>query len=260
MQFAYLSGRWRMALCCLMTMLMIGSTVATIMSVTAPTVQAQDAETEEGAKEPESFFVFFYKAMGPLYLISFGLLSFFFVAMIVMCFMQIRREALMPSLLVQGFEAQLNEKKYQEAYEMVKADPSFLGKILSAGMGKLSAGYGEAQSAMQDAGDYENMGLEHKISYIALVGSVAPMLGLLGTVDGMVVAFAKIAASDKPPPPPVLAEGVMTALITTLVGLVMAIPAVMIYAFLKNRLQLLGTEVGNTVGSLMGRFATMGKK
>jgi biopolymer transport protein ExbB len=251
----------RAVMCGFALFLVAFSTVSTVMVVTSPAAVAQDeAKSDAEVAKDKSALEFFIDAMGWKYLISFGALSFWFVAILVMNFMQIRREAMMPSLLVQGFEAQLNEKQYQAAFEMAKADTSFLGKVLASGMSKLSGGYGEASAAMQETGDYENMVMEHRLSYIALVGSIAPMLGLLGTVDGMVAAFAEISKSETPPPPAKLAEGVMTALITTLVGLVMAIPAVMIYAFLKNRLQQLGSEMGTTIGNLMGRFSNLPQK
>jgi biopolymer transport protein ExbB len=249
------------AFCGCVLFLVGASTVSTVILVTSPAAVAQEAEESLAKKnQNKTALEFFVEAMGWKYLTSFGLLSFWFVSIVVLNVMHIRREAMMPPQLVQGFEAQLNEKQYQAAFEMAKADDSFLGKVLAAGMAKLNGGYGEASAAMQETGDYENMLMEHRLSYIALVGSVAPMLGLLGTVDGMVVAFAEISKSDTPPPPPKLAEGVMTALITTLVGLLMAIPAVMIYAFLRNRLQALGSELGSTVSRLMSRFSNVPAK
>ena len=137
-----------------------------------------------------------------------------------------RREVILPSQLIEGFEAQLNAKKYQEAYELAKNDESFLGKVLSAGLARLSSGYPQAIEAMQEVGEEENMRLEHRLSYLALIGTISPMFGLLGTVDGMVQAFEVIAHSTVSPKPAELAEGIATALVTTLVGLWLAIPAI----------------------------------
>jgi biopolymer transport protein ExbB len=95
---------------------------------------------------------------------------------------------------------------------------------------------------------------------ITLVASIEPMVGLLGTVDGMVMAFMEIAGSDATPKPSKLAEGVSTALITTLVGLVLAIPAIIFFNLMKNRIARLVLEVGQIAGQLMGRFETMGAK
>ena len=103
------------------------------------------------------------------------------------------------------------------------------------------------------------MKLEHRLSYIALIGSLAPMVGLLGTVDGMVASFEVIAKSTTSPSPAELAKGIQTALITTLVGLVMAIPAIGLFAFFKNQLARFIFDVGAVAEGLMSRFKTVKK-
>ncbi|MBL8828394.1 MAG: MotA/TolQ/ExbB proton channel family protein, partial [Planctomycetaceae bacterium] len=133
------------------------------------------------AAPKQSLLGFFYAALGPRYVVVFLALSFTFVAVTVMCFLSVRRDVLMPAALIEGFEAHLNEKRYQEAYELAKSDESYLGKVLSAGLGKLSAGYDQAIEAMQEVMDDETMKLEHRISYVAMIGTLAPMFGLLGT-------------------------------------------------------------------------------
>jgi biopolymer transport protein ExbB len=204
--------------------------------------------------------VFYYKALGLRYVIVFLLLSFALVALLVMCFLQIRRSALMPPPLRSGFEALLDAKEFQQAYDLAKADDSSLGHVLAAGMGKLQSGYPAAVEAMQEAQDDEAMKLEHKISYVSLIGALAPMFGLLGTVDGMVSAFMVIAKSATAPKPSELAIGISQALITTLIGLWLAIPAIACFAMFKNWLQKLNGEVAEESERLMSRFQTMGNK
>jgi biopolymer transport protein ExbB len=127
-------------------------------------------------------------------------------------------------------------------------------------LGKLSAGYPQAIEAMQEVGEEETMKLEHRLSYIAMIGTISPMVGLLGTVDGMVQAFMVIAASDTQPKPSELAQGISMALITTLVGLWLAIPAVMLFGFFRNRMARLTLEVGILSEGLMSRFSNVGVK
>jgi biopolymer transport protein ExbB len=201
-----------------------------------------------------------FDALGWLYTIVFLILSFVFVALVIMNVLSARQTQICPPELIEGFEARLDEKKYQEAYELAKADESFLGNVLSAGLGKLNAGYDHAIEAMQEVGEEENMKLEHRLSYIALIGSISPMVGLFGTVDGMIRSFWVIATSQASPEPSLLAKGVSTALLTTLIGLAIAIPAVSIYNILRNRVQRLVLEVGITSENLMSRFENMGKK
>ena len=224
-----------------------------------------DATAEAGSSGMQSIvgdslLEFYFRALGWFYTITFLLISFIFVALVVMNLLAARRENIVPIALVQGFEQFLNEKKYQEAYELAKSDDSFLGQVLSAGLAKLSAGYPQAIEAMQEVGEEETMKLEHRLSYIALVGTISPMVGLLGTVDGMVDSFFEIASSDIAPKPAKLAEGISQALITTLVGLFLAIPAIAVFGILRNRFQRLTLEVGIVAETLMSRFQNVGKK
>ena len=221
--------------------------------------QDEDVAADEPA-ESESMLVFYYKALGLRYVIVFLLLSFGLVALLVMCFLQIRRSVLMPQGLSQAFEAHLENKEYQQAYELAKTDDSYLGNVLAAGMSKLQSGYGPAVEAMQEAEGEQSMKLEHKISYVSLVGALAPMFGLLGTVDGMVSAFMVIAKSATAPKPSELAIGISQALITTLIGLWLAIPAIACFALFKNWLQKLSSDVDGEAMRLMSRFQSVVKK
>lgn len=220
---------------------------------------AADAPAAEPVKK-ESQLAFYYNALGLRYTIAFLFLSFVFVALIVMNFLAIRRQSIVPPELVASFEGLLNEKRYQEAYDLAKNDESFLGKVLAAGLGKLQEGYPQAIEAMQEVGEDETMKLEHKLNYIALIGTISPMVGLLGTVDGMVAAFQVIASSDTTPKPSELAMGISMALITTLVGLWLAIPAIAIFGIFRNLLSRFVLEVGINSEHLMGRFQNVGQK
>jgi biopolymer transport protein ExbB len=222
---------------------------------------AQPAETS--ADEPpkqQNYLSFFFNALGWRYTIAFLLISFTFVAFLVMNITGLRRDAVCPQHIAEAFEANLNEKRFQEAFELAKSDPSMLGQMLAAGMQDLQQGYDKSLAAMARVGEDENMKLEHRLSFLSLVGSIAPMVGLLGTVDGMVQSFMEIASSETQPKPSKLAQGISMALITTLVGLVLAIPAIIAFNLLKNRLTRLVMETGQLAGNLMARFETLGKK
>lgn len=221
--------------------------------------EAPAEETTAPAQE-KTYLAWMYEALGIFYSIVFLALSFTLVALLVMNLLTARREAILPVGLVEGFEAHLNEKKYQEAYEMAKGDESFLGQVLSAGLAKLSSGYQPAIEAMQEVGEEENMKLEHRLSYMALIGTISPMVGLLGTVQGMISSFSVIASRTTTPPPSELAKGISTALFTTLVGLFIAIPAIALYNILRNRVARLVLEVGIVSEGLMGRFQGVGVK
>ena len=250
---------------CLAACLLAASTMTTACLCPVAAVAQDEADAEvDGGEAPASgknALVYIAESCGWIFGPVFLLLSFIFVALLAMCFLQIRKAVLLPPTLAEQFEQHLEAKEYQPAYELAKNDDSYLGHVLAAGMSKLQAGYPAAQAAMEEAQGDEQMKLEHKISYVSLVGALAPMLGLLGTVQGMVSSFKTI--SDNPgvaPKPDQLASGIATALVTTLIGLWIAIPAIMFFQMFKNWLEEINSSAAEESTRLMSRFQSMGKK
>ncbi|MDG2184421.1 MAG: MotA/TolQ/ExbB proton channel family protein [Mariniblastus sp.] len=222
-------------------------------------VHAQEAAGDGAADAPkESLLMWLVSSLGWGYILIFLSLSFILVALFIMNVLSARRDYVCPRHLIEGFEAHLDEKQYQEAYELAKADESFLGNVLAAGLAKLSSSYQHAHTAMEEVGEEENMKLDHRLSYLALIGTISPMIGLFGTVHGMIDAFYVIATSGTTPPASQLAGGISKALLTTLIGLFIAIPAITAYNILRNRVQRLVLEAGITSENLMGRFEKVG--
>jgi biopolymer transport protein ExbB len=220
----------------------------------APAAAPAGGGEADGPPAKKNALQYLWDSLGAGYVIIFLGLSFTLVALLVMNLLSARRENVCPVSLVEGFEAHLDEKQYQDAYELAKSDESFLGQVLSAGLAKLSAGYPQAIEAMQEVGEEENMKLEHRLSYMALIGTLSPMVGLFGTVHGMIAAFSTIATAGSTPKASELAEGISTALLTTLIGLAIAIPALAAFNILKNRVARLVLEVGILSEGLMSRF------
>jgi biopolymer transport protein ExbB len=187
------------------------------------------------------------------------LCSFVLIAVVMMLIMQLRRDVMLPSGFVETFEEHLNSKDIQGAYETAKGDDSTIGRMMAAGMAKLQQGPEKAMEELQSVGEEEYMFIDHKLGYLALIAAVAPMLGLLGTVQGMIVSFEEIARSPTTPKPKDLAVGISMALVTTLEGLVVAIPAMVANSLLKNKAQVLMNQIGATATGLMGRFAINNK-
>lgn len=215
------------------------------------TAPAADAPVER-----KSYLGWAFESLGLGYSLIFLAMSFTLVSLMVMNSVKATRSNIAPPDLVEAFEAHLDAKQFSEAYELSKADESFLGQVLAAGLGKLSSGgdYPRAIEAMQEVGEEENMKLDHRLSYMALIGTISPMVGLLGTVQGMIASFNVIATSPTTPKPSELAQGISTALFTTLIGLAIAIPAIAAYNLLRNRVARLVLEVGIVSEGLMSRF------
>jgi biopolymer transport protein ExbB len=202
----------------------------------------------------ENLLVKTWVALGTMYAITFLIMSIILVALVVRSLLAIQKNNFVPDDLIEGVDASLGEKNAQAAVELVRADESFLGLVLSAGLGKLQKGKEAALEAMQVVGESETMRTEHMLSYLALIGNIAPMVGLLGTVQGMVTSFGKIANSEATPKPSELAGGIEQALYTTLFGLFLAIPAITIYNILRNRVQRHILSAGTTSEEMLDKF------
>jgi len=211
-------------------------------------------EVKKPERSRESFLVWLYQSLKFRYVVIFLILTFNSVALIVMIVLGMRRNSVCPDDLAAAFEAKLNQKQYQDAFELAKGEKSFLGKVLAAGMSKITDGHEAVHEAMQEVGEEQAMRMEQRNGYIALIAQIGPMFGLLGTVDGMVMAFDVIANTPATPKPSELAVGIGTALVTTIVGLWIAIPLMVFYHIVRNRLARLIIEVGAVSSNLMKRF------
>lgn len=223
------------------------------MPAATPAPAAPAAEPVADLPQQKTFLKWLIDASGPFGACVF-IESFIMVALIIMCLLQMRRSMFMPPDFVSGFEGKLTARDYQAAYNLAKDDESLLARLLVVGMAKLQKGQDEALAAMAELGEDENMALEHRLSWLALIATTAPMFGLLGTVQGMVQAFDEIATSSTTPKPSELAEGIQLALVTTLEGLVVAIPAMISYSLLRNHLIRLMFDVGHVGEDLIKRI------
>lgn len=218
--------------------------------------QAGDGQAGANAdpKKDQSLLGWFIQSLGIPYVVVFLALSVTLVSLFVMNMLAARRDTLCPQDLVEEFGQRLDENDNQGAYDLAKNDESVLGQVLAAGLAKISRGYPKALEGMQEVGEEESMKLEHRLSYMALIGNLSPMIGLFGTVQGMIASFQVIANGGSTPKPSDLAAGISTALFTTLVGLFIAIPAIAAYNILRNRVARLLLEVGVESENLMSRF------
>ncbi len=181
------------------------------------------------------------------------------LALIIEHVLSIRREVLCPPGLVKDLRNLLQEDNVEAALALCKADKGFLGAVMAAALEKASGGPEEMKAAMAEVGEEEAFKLNMKISYLSLLGNIAPMLGLLGTVTGMIKSFGEIERNPNPTPAD-LAKGVYEALVTTAQGLFVAIPILAVYFFYKNRVTKLIIEIGIVAGALLERFKTPPKK
>ena len=180
-------------------------------------------------------------------------LSVVALALIIENIISLRRDKLAPPELIDEVQSLFDEGRYQEAMELCEAENNFFARVCSAGIAKIGHSFDTVQSALQEMGDEETVKLHQKIGWLSVIGNTAPMMGLFGTVQGMILAFQKIATTANPAPSE-LAEGIYTALLTTLFGLTVAIPVIAAYAFVRNRLVIAVIEIGAIAEDLFERF------
>lgn len=230
-----------------------------------PPAAAPAAAASPNAPAPpparENLLLWIYKAEG-IFFFPQLIMSIILVAMIVLYAMQVGSKEFQPRELIEGLENQTREKKFQEAYDLAKNDGSLVGRLVTAGVVRLQTSggqYPQALEAMQEIGEDEGMKFDHRLSYLAMLANIATMVGLLGTVWGMVAAFMVIAQSDTSPKPSELAQGVSQALVTTVWGLLQAIPAIVAHTVLKNRISRMMLETGIAAERFVGRFTALNK-
>jgi len=182
-------------------------------------------------------------------------MSFYLIALVVWMAMHYRLSAMVPPPLVRDVQDLLDQTKYNEAFHRLLEDSSFLARVLAAGVRKLPAGLSQAQRATELANEDATMEMEHRTTYLATVGTLGPMIGLVGTVYGMIMAFRVIALEDSSPQASQLAAGISTALYSTLEGIAISIPAIFFYAMFRNRIARLSLEVGMATEPLLEKFA-----
>ena len=168
-------------------------------------------------------------------------LSLTMVALIVEHILSIRRKTLMPPGLAEEVHKLIAEQRYQQADQSCRMNPSYLSRVLGAGLAEVSLGYSSVEKAMEDTGAEQSSRLFRKIEYLSVIGTIAPMLGLLGTVWGMILAFVEFESKANPQVSE-LAPGIYKALITTLLGLGVAVPSLAAFAIFRNRIDELVAE------------------
>jgi biopolymer transport protein ExbB len=166
----------------------------------------------------------------------------------------IRRDKIVPPELIDELEALFEEEEYQEALELCESEPNFLTNILSAGLPKINAGFDAMEKAMDEVSEEETIKLQQKISWLNLIANIAPMMGLLGTVGGMISAFNTITKLGANVTPADLSSGISAALVTTMLGLIVAIPTMAVFFYFRNKVIKVSLELAAIADDLVERF------
>ena len=156
------------------------------------------------------------------------------VTFIIQLFLTMRDEQLAPKALEESLAATIATGNYQEAWEICRANKAYIAKVLGGALERLGRGKDAVENALIEHGIREAQELKTKNSYLSVIGVIAPMIGLLGTVIGMMGAFAVLGSSGVTDPRG-LALRIGEVLMATASGLFIAIPAFIFYYYFRNK-------------------------
>ncbi len=169
-------------------------------------------------------------------------LSLITVYLIVDQALTLRRKDILPNDFAESIRQMLIQGRLKEADQLCRDKPSPLAFIIASGIAEVEFGWPAVEKALEDTTAEQSARMYRKVEYLSVLGNLAPMLGLLGTVSGMIVAFRQVALSQGTAGAGDLAQGIYSALVTTVAGLIIAIPAMGAFAIYRNRIDQLIAE------------------
>lgn len=181
-------------------------------------------------------------------------LSAVVLAMILRMVGENKRERILPHDLHAGVLGALDQGDRERAQRLIDDDHSYFSQVLGACLREAHAGYAPMLRALELATEEFTARRLRRIEPLHVIGSVAPMIGLFGTVYGMILAFREIVAAGGSPDPVGLAAGIGTALTTTFWGLIVAIPALSAHALLRNSIDARTSEASLEIEDILSRF------
>lgn len=203
-----------------------------LLALTAPLARAAESATPQNMNIIQTIL-----HGGPLIILIWVCIlgtSMVMLTFIIQLFVVLRDEQLAPAALVQSLRDTIHAGNYQEAWEICRANKAYIALVLKGALERLGRGKDAVETALIEHGIREAQILKTKNSYLSVIGVIAPMIGLLGTVIGMMGAFAVLGSSGVADPRS-LALRIGEVLMATASGLFIAIPAFIFYYYFRNR-------------------------
>jgi biopolymer transport protein ExbB len=227
--------------------------------VMAPIAFAQDAAEAAAAVNVQKTTLWQMIQQGGWAMIPLGLMSMGMVYFIVQNGLALREKVLLRPDLIPEFITLMKDKKILEAHSLCKENETLFTYVFQAGLERCSTtreiNFGKVKEAIEEASTEEVTAYMKPIDYLSIIGATAPMLGLLGTVSGMIKAFQTIGTQGMGKPQE-LAGNIGEALVTTATGLIIAIPAMLFYYYYRNSFIKSTATLGRNIGGLLDTLET----
>lgn len=237
--------------------------ILVIVAVLFPTTAlAQDTAPQPAAEAPAGFFAILFSGgvTGFIIVMILIALSVYSAYLIVEQLLTVRRNDLIPPGLGETVQQALGTGDLRGARQACEENPSLLSFVLMHGIAELEFGWNAVEKTLEDSLAEQAARMFRKIEYLSVIGNIAPMIGLLGTVIGMILAFQNVASTQGTASAPQLAEGIYQALVTTVGGLIVAIPSIGAFAIFRNRIDQFIAEAAHIAQHVFSPLRRRAKK
>jgi biopolymer transport protein ExbB len=163
-------------------------------------------------------------------------LSIVMISLIVDSFLLIRRIKILPDDIVRQVRQMFEQRQYRAALDLTTTDRSLFSRLIYTALNESKFGYAAMERAMDSSAEEQFTRMLRRAEWLNLLGNIGPMVGLLGTVWGLIMTFFAIVRSGGIPDPGQLAGAIGIKLVCTLLGLVVAIPSLAVYSVMRNRI------------------------
>jgi len=182
-------------------------------------------------------------------------LSFAGFALVIDSFIHLKPAKLVPPMLVEQLVQMGRQGRFQDVRNLCLSVDCLLARVIENTFAQGRMSLADAREVIEEQGTREITRLHQWVGYIGFIAAVAPMLGLLGTVTGMIDSFNVLGTAKGAAPPEDLARGVAEALVTTCMGLIVALPLMFFHAYFRDRVTRIGQEAAGACDRLMRALA-----
>jgi len=203
-----------------------------------------------------AFSIFQFIVHGGFFMYLLLICSIVSVATILLRGWALRRDSVIPPLIWSEIEAMPpgeNKRAITRLTKLVEADPSPLARVTEVSLRHMEWPRSENAEAVQTRARHEVIRMEAGLVVLEVIVGIAPLLGLLGAVSGLVAVFANLGASATVSDPRGLAKGIAEALNTTIAGLAIAIPSLIAYSYYSKKVETLSAEMESILSELMAK-------
>jgi biopolymer transport protein ExbB len=232
---------------------------AMLASVLAAAPGADDASSVAASVQVQSIWDFIVK--GGVMMIPIGICSFIALAVVVERLVTLRRTNVIPASFLPQLKNVLRKHRGEksEALTFCKRHDSPIARVVGAGIKKLGAPLEVVEKHVEEQGQREVLKLRRFVRVLSVVAAITPLMGLLGTIFGMIRAFQTVALSGEAlGKAELLAEGIYEAMITTAAGLIVAIPVLICYHWISARIQRLVLDMDELTFDFIEEYADGG--